>query len=118
MKIYESEIELIEFLDSHDEFLRQCASGDLSFWDFNKKYDNFYWAYALDGHESDAEEKEILRKLKNRIEPHRTVQEEILSLVCNDEDAEKEEYKRAGRISSKESVRRIAQVVSTLLCMK
>jgi hypothetical protein len=111
MKLYESEEELIEVLDRHDEFLRQCAEGDLPFWDFIQKYDNFYWTYALDGHESDAEEKVILRKHESRIKPHREVQEKILSLVCSDEDAEKEEYRRVGRISSKEAVRRIADVV-------
>jgi hypothetical protein len=115
MLLCESENELREALDRHDELLCQCARGDLPFWDFNEKYGNFYWAYALDGHESDAEEKALLKKHQNRIEPHRIVQEEILSGVCSDEDATKEQYRKAGRISSREAVLRIAEIVTAYL---
>jgi len=115
MVLFESENELKEALDKHDELLCQCARGNLPFWDFNERYDNFYWAYALDGHESDTEEKALLKKHHERIEPHRIVQEEILSLVCSDEDAKKEQYRMAGRISSKEAILRIAEIVTTYL---
>lgn len=115
MVLYESENELIEILGCYDELLRACARGNLQFWDFDKKYGNFFWAYALDGHESDVEEKILLRKYHTRIEPHRIVQEEILSLVCSDEDSKKEQYQQAGRISSEEAVRRIARVVAAHL---
>jgi hypothetical protein len=115
MMPYEFEIELQEALDRHDELLRQCARDDLAFWEFNDRYSNFYWAFPLDGHESNAEEKAILVKHRNRIEPHRIVQEDILSRVCSDEDAEKKHYKHAGRISSKEAILKIAKVVSVYL---
>lgn len=115
MVLYESEDALLKILDCYDELLRGCARGDLPFWDFNEKYGNFFWSYAVDGHESDAQEKTLLEKYHDRIEPHRRVQEEILSLVCSDEDSEKEQYRQAGRISSKEAVRRIARVVASYL---
>jgi hypothetical protein len=113
MVLYESENKSREVLNRHDGLLCQYARGDLPFWDFKERYGNFYWAYVLDGHESDAEEKTLLKKHQNRIEPHRIVQQEILSVVCRDEDSEKEQYRQAGRISSQEAVRRIAETVAT-----
>ena len=34
MTPYDSEAQLSGFLDSHDDLLRQCARGEITFWDF------------------------------------------------------------------------------------
>lgn len=112
MIIFESEAQLIDSLDHHDDLIRQCARGHLSFDDFCSEYHDFYAFYALDGHESDEEEKRLLEKHDKRIEPHRVVAEEILAGVCSDGDAQLEIYQRAGRFGSAEAVRRLRELAA------
>jgi hypothetical protein len=108
--MFGSEQELIEQLDVHDELVRQCAAGKLSFDDFCARYRDFYAYYALDGHESDQEERALFEKYEDRIEPHRIIAYDILGRVCSDEDAQRETYIQAGRFGSKEAVRRLSLV--------
>lgn len=115
MVIFESEAELIESLNHHDDIVRQCAQGRLSFDAFCSEYHDYYAFYALDGHESDEEERTLLEKYEKRIEPHRMVAEEILGGVCSDADAQLEAYQRAGRFGSAEAVRRLRDLAATYL---
>ena len=107
MRVFASEAALLEVIRIHDQLLESVASGELDFCDFCEQYNDFYSYYALDGHESDADEQALLEKHHALIEPHRVVFEDILSLVCSDEDAKREIYQQAGRIGSFEAVRRI-----------
>ncbi|MCB4362081.1 hypothetical protein [Quatrionicoccus australiensis] len=100
MVIFESEYHLIGSLDHHDNLIRLCAQGRMSFDAFCSEYHDFYAFYALDGHESDEEERQLFEKYEKRIEPHRIVAEEILAGVCSDVDAQLEIYQRAGRFGS------------------
>ncbi|MFC5571602.1 hypothetical protein ACFPN1_16225 [Lysobacter yangpyeongensis] len=104
------ESELIAALDHHDELVRLCAAGRLSFWDFCAAYDNFYWAYALDGHESDPDGQAVLDKLADRIAPHRDLAETVLANVCSDHDPDKGSYGKAGRFGPDEAVIRLKLV--------
>lgn len=81
MVTYPSEPELVLVLDHHDELVRQCAAGALSFGAFCAAYDNFYWAYALDGHESDAAGQALLGRLAARVAPHRALAETVLAHI-------------------------------------
>ena len=110
MLMFESESALLETLALHDDLVRQCMSGQLSFNEFCAKYQDFYAFYALDGHESDQEERQLLNKYEARIEPHRLIAEDILGHVCSDGDAELETYRRAGRFSSVEAVERLRRI--------
>jgi hypothetical protein len=110
MLMFESEAHLLETLNMHDELVRECVGGQLSFDAFCEKYHDFYAFYALDGHESDEEERAFLEKHEARIEPHRIIAEDILGFVCSDEDAEREIYQRAGRFGSIEAVERMRQI--------
>ncbi|WP_374337452.1 hypothetical protein [Methyloversatilis sp.] len=112
MVIFESEAHLIESLDRHDDLVRQCAQGRMSFDSFCSEYHDFYAYYALDGHESDEEERRLLEKYERRIEPHRIVAEDILGGVCSDADAQLEIYQRAGRFGSAEAVRRLRELIT------
>lgn len=109
--MFASEADLLEAIATHDKLLREVAAGLMNFDQFCDAYNDFYAFYALDGHESDEEERMLFKKHHALIEPHRFVAEEILSLVCADDDAELESYKQAGRIGSAEAVRRIKQVI-------
>ena len=107
MVIFESESDLLASLDRHDDLARQCACGAKSFNDFCVEYNYYYGSCALDGHESDQEERSLLEKYEKRIKVHRIIAEDILGGVCSDLDAKLEIYQRAGRFGSEEAVRRL-----------
>ena len=107
MLMFASEAHLLETLSMHDELVRQCVGGHLSFDAFCERYQDFYAFFALDGHESDDEERALLEKYEARIEPHRIIGEDILGLVCTNEDAERESFQRAGRFGPIEAVERM-----------
>jgi hypothetical protein len=107
-----TETELLAALDVHDQLLRLCASGGISFNDFVAKYNNFYWSYALDGHESDGNGIALLLKHADRIAVHKAVAEEVLVKLCTDADSTKESYQRAGRIGSVEALARIRRLAA------
>lgn len=112
MVIFESESDLLASLDRHDDLVRQCACGEKSFDDFCAEYHDYYAFCALDGHESDQEERALLEKYEKRIDVHRIVAEDILGGVCSDADAKLEIYQRAGRFGSEEAVRRLHDLTS------
>jgi len=108
MNIFKSEDELLSTLESYTQLVIDCVLGHLSFQRFLVQYNNFYMAFALDGHESDIEEQSLLTKYENRIALHREIWESILSAgLCSDEDAVKDEYIKAGRFGSSEGTKRL-----------
>ena len=111
MLMFQSEVDLVAVLDHHDNLVRQCARGELSYSKFSLSYNNFFWRYALDGHESDDEERALLAKYAERIAPHRTIASEILGLVCSAADAERKTYKQAGRFGSAEALARLGRAL-------
>lgn len=111
MRVFAHEDELRTTLDQHDELVYRCIAGSLSFARFLELYDTFYCFYALDGHESDAAEQELLGRFEGRIALHRDVWEEVLTRVCSDEDAMKPEYIGAGRFGSTDAVPRLRTIV-------
>ena len=110
MNIFKSEQDMLEVLDAQDQLVLRCAAGRIRFWDFCDQNHDFYWYYALDGHESDESEKLLLLKHKRRIEPHRIIAEEILSTVCKDEDMKNPLYIQAGRFGSDVALEKLRQV--------
>ena len=109
--IFSSEAELLDALAHHARLLLDCAGGKITFGDFLKRYNNFYFHYALDGHESDERERALLEKHGVRIRPHKEMAYEVLAKLCADEDAAKRSYFEAGRIGSNEGLRRIKLLV-------
>ncbi|MDP3272716.1 hypothetical protein [Limnobacter sp.] len=101
---------MIQKLDEHDSLVRRCVSGELPFGEFCDRYNDFYPFYALDGHESDEEERALLEKYAARIEPHRVIAEDILARLCSEADAEREIYRRAGRFGMQEALRRLTML--------
>jgi hypothetical protein len=102
------EAELLAALAEHDDLVRRCVRGELTFGQFAEAYNNFYLSAALDGHESDSAGRALLRKHAMRIRLHRIITEEILASVCSDKDAVREAYKRADRFGSAEAVARLS----------
>lgn len=110
MVMFDSEADLVATLAIHDELVRKCSAGAISFESFCGAYAEFYWRCALDGHESDVEERALLEKYAQHIAPHRLIAEEILGRLCADDDANREDYLRAGRIGSREAHALLQQV--------
>ena len=104
---------LISALDKHDELLRCVAAGRLGIVDFLAQYDNFYWSYALDGHESEPDAA-ALAALANRIAPHRRVAEEVLAVLVAEPSASQPAYISAGRIGPTEAVDRLRLIARAL----
>ena len=86
----------------------------MSFADFCAEYDNFYWSFALDGHESDQAGQSVLTKYAARIALHQAVAETVLAKLCSDTDAAKESYRASGRFGSAEAIARLRLLAAGL----
>lgn len=108
--MFESEEHILRTIADHNELVRLCVVGKLSFAEFLEKYNDFYSFYALDGHESDDEERALFEKHERLIEPHRAIAHEILGQLCLESDAKLESYKQAGRFGPVEALEKLRNV--------
>lgn len=118
MIIFDSESDLVNTLQKQFYVVADFAEGRIPYDEFDQMYDSFYYSYALDGHESDEEEKLLLQKYSDKIDFYEKLSS-ILSGVCSDEDSLKEIYINAGRYSSEVAKLKIKQLVNsykTLYC--
>lgn len=113
MNSYPTEVDLLDALDRYDDLVRACVSGTISFADFCAGYDNFYWSFGLDGHESDQAGQAVLAEYAARIALHQEVAD-ILSKLCSESDAAKESYRAAGRLGSTEAIARLKLIAAAL----
>ena len=111
MKVFNSELDLLQTIEAKNALIRQCIAGEIEFKEFCAKYNDFYTYYALDGHESDDEEQALFEKHENKIKPHRIVAYEVLGQLCSDDDAELESYKSMGRFGAVEALKRLKNVI-------
>jgi len=110
MKMFDSEQGLVDLLEKHDALVLACARRELDFSEFADSYGDFYNVYALDGHESDAEEQALLRKHEKAVSFHAHVRDEVLYIVCSEADAKLPSYRDAGRIAPSEAPERLIQL--------
>lgn len=110
MVIFKSESELLELLARMDAMIDACADGSLEFRVFHQELGHLHGYHALDGHESDEEERMILDRHRERIAWIESVLEEVAA-VCANDDAPKEAYIKAGRFGSAEAMRRLRTLV-------
>jgi len=115
MSNFASEIDLLEELSAHDDLVRRCVHGDIEFREFVRLYDDFWWRFALDGHESDSAERLVLERHANRILLHRKVAEEVIGALASASDATKQSYQRAGRIGPQDAFERLQRIASEFL---
>lgn len=100
---------MLEIIEQKNQILCRSLLGEITFNEFLDKYEDFYDHYALDGHESDLEERELLEKHEDKIALHREISE-VLNGLCSDEDAVKEIYKKADRFGSEEGLKRLKEI--------
>ena len=110
MLMFASEAEFQQSLEQHDNLVRRCALGEISFSEFCDQYNNYWSFYALDGHESDDEEREILDRYEDRIELHRLIAFDILGPLCSEEDSQRDIYIQAGRFGSAVAQQKLASL--------
>jgi hypothetical protein len=111
MSTFTSETDLLEALSAHDDLVRRCARGDINFGEFVRLYDEFWWRYALDGHESDRAEQILLEHHANRILVHQKVAE-VLSALAPEGHATEQVYERAGRITPEDALLQLRRIAS------
>ena len=112
MKMFDSEQYLVDLLEKHDALVLSCARRELDFPAFTESYADFYNVYALDGHESDAQEQALLRKYEKAVSFHERVRDEVLYVVCSESDAKLPSYREAGRFSPSEAQARLAELAN------
>ncbi|WMW80060.1 hypothetical protein RF679_15610 [Undibacterium cyanobacteriorum] len=110
MKIFQSETNLLQTLDRYDDLVRQCVDQKITFDEFCDLYNHFYSSYALDGHESDAEERALFERHAERIQAHAYIAQQILARLCSEEKAGLQSYKNAGRIGPATALEMLADV--------
>ncbi len=115
MAIFASETELLEALSERDDLVRRCARGDINFREFVRLYDDFWWRYALDGHESDRSEQILLGRYANRILVHQKIAEEVLSALASENQGREPAYEHAGRITPETALLRLKRIASEFL---
>lgn len=114
MTSFPSESQLVAALIRGDELVRRCAAGELSLSEFFAAYDNLYWSFPLDGHESDPAGLAVLAKYSDRVAPHRAIAETILAKVAADAHAGSDSYREDGRIGTTEALARLKLVAAEL----
>jgi len=109
--MFNSEDAMLSAIERYDRLISDRVANAISFSEFLEEYYTFYMTYALDGHESDLEERLLIEKHENRIAPHREVWEKIIGGgLCSDEDAQKESYIQAGRFGGDEGLKRLKEI--------
>jgi len=100
-----TETELRELLDAHDALVRDCVTGRISLDEFLSRYNDFPFAYALDGHEAEPH-KQLLDRYARRIDFHFGVMRSLEGL-CSQEDAQNPLYLKAGRFPPSVALQRL-----------
>jgi hypothetical protein len=111
MTIRESENYLLSVLDQAEALIDACARGEIKVNTLYSELWDLYGPNALDGHESDEEERKLLERHAPRVQWIWRVLDE-LSGLCAEEDAGKEFYIRAGRYGEAEGLRRLRALVN------
>jgi hypothetical protein len=101
--------ELVEALTKATSLVLSAGKSEISFDRFLDAYDNFYYRYALDGHEAEPELR-LLSEFQWAIAFHRQVQEDVLGHVYLHDDPHREHLKRIGRIDPEEARARLTEL--------
>ena len=107
-----NESDIIEITRKLDRLVRKCISGEISFDVFLEEYGYPIGEHALDGHESNEEEKALLRNNNNSLKLHIEISETILNKLCTSEQAKEKAYIQAGRIGPKEAFRFLKEIAA------
>ena len=102
---------LEELLKEGTLLVQKVATGEISIQDFIKRYNNFYYYNALDGHEADDATLNLFKKYSKLIEFHRIVQKEIVDCIVFENQTNLKLYLETGRITPDVAKTRILTVL-------
>jgi hypothetical protein len=115
MKTFATEEDLSATLDFAEELIRDCVNGQITFNAFLIKYDSFYMRFALDGHESDANERALFGKYSPRIAFHKAIWDEIESKITANEVVLQSKRNASKFISRKEGFELLKKLAAKYL---
>lgn len=107
-----TEAELETLLEKLYGLVASCVSGQLTIDQFFEEYGYPIGEYALDGHESDEDERAVLRKHEKQMKLHFEITEVILHRLCTRDQARENAYRKAGRIGPEEALVWLKQVAA------
>lgn len=112
MIMFQNEEELLNIIQDKLNLIHEVVDGSISIDEFFEKYASFYFYYALDGHEFDDEEKLLFIKYSDKIHLFYTIETDIFSNICTDEDSIKEIYIKNNRYSRKDAIKKLKEFMS------
>lgn len=104
------EKELLESLRSGTVLIADAVGGRISVEDFVRRYDNFYYYEALDGHEADSETRDLFNKYRNLISLHEEVQTKIVDITYLGPKDNAAQFIAAGRITPESAAKRLNEL--------
>lgn len=105
--------ELLESLHSATSLIDDAVRGRISVEEFVKRYGNFYYYEALDGHEADSQTKALLNKYRELVILHEEVQTSVVDLTYIGPKENAEVFIAAGRILPEVAAQRLAELART-----
>ena len=109
MVIFKDEKDLVNTLNDYFGLIKKVINGETNENQFINQNSSFYYLHALDGHESDEEEKILFTKYHKEIGFLKDIQEKIFNNICSDEDSKKEIFITHGRINLKEAINQLRE---------
>jgi hypothetical protein len=104
------EKELLESLYSATSLIEDTVRGRISVEEFVKRYDNFYYYEALDGHEADGQTRKLLSKYRELVLLHEEAQTNIVDITYLGPKEDGEEFIAAGRILPEAAAQKLAEL--------
>lgn len=104
------EKELLESLRSATLLIDDAMNGRISMEEFVKRYDNFYYYEALDGHEADSQIRQLLDKYRELVLLHEEVQANVVDITYLGPKEDAEEFTAAGRILPEKAAQKLAEL--------
>jgi hypothetical protein len=92
--------------------VKKLATDEIDMENFLKRYNNFYYYNALDGHESDDSERFLMKKYSKTIKLHEDIQTKVVDLVYLGGTDGQFKGLALGRISESEGKIRIKQILN------
>ena len=91
------------------ELVKKLINGEMDIDSFITNYNNFYYYNALDGHEADSLDRELIKKYKKYINFHKDIQKNIIDKLYLGK-SNYELYIKAGRILPDQALELINRV--------
>ncbi|MGH7702424.1 MAG: hypothetical protein ACREMO_04985 [Gemmatimonadales bacterium] len=104
--------QLLTALREASELVEAAAAGQMSIPAFIERYQNFYYAAALDGHEEEPELLDLIRSNPEFVRIHEETQREVVNATYLGPVQDPESLRSGGRITVEEAEARLRTIAS------